>query len=238
MTDLRRGVVVQSEDLGEELLCGAVLSCGTGSAKVVVGGERGVLRVWEQAAWDFSGGAKVGVGSGESLDVLSAVPEGVGRANEDLVAVGLGDGKLRIVEVGRRKVAAELRHDELEGVVGVGFEIGGRMISGGGLVVKVWQESDGGSRDEGEDEAEGEKDDEDEEEKDDATTVVANGGGRRAAEEKENDEEEDISDGEEEDSAEEEVKGKRRQKKRKRNKKGRTATLDGGKRVLAFKGLD
>lgn len=35
----------------------------------------------------------------------------------------------------------EVRHDEVEGVLGLEFEVGGRMCSGGGAIVKVWEES-------------------------------------------------------------------------------------------------
>jgi len=50
-------------------------------------------------------------------------------------------GTIRIVQLGPNKIVGEtLRHDEVEGVVGLGFDVGGRLISGGGSIVKVWQE--------------------------------------------------------------------------------------------------
>jgi WD repeat-containing protein 55 len=76
-------------------------------------------------------------GGGESLDVLTNVPESISRHT---VAVGLGNGSVRIVQVGTNKITAEVKHDEVEAVVALGFESEGRMISGGGQVVKVWQE--------------------------------------------------------------------------------------------------
>lgn len=134
MTDLRKGVLVQSEDLGEELLSGAIVG-----GKFVVGGERGVIRMWQQGVWDQAE-EKVVVGRGESLDVLSAVAEGVGGMG-DMVAVGVGDGQIKFVDIGKRNVVAKVIHDEVDGLTGLGFDIDGRMISGGGQTIKVWQEN-------------------------------------------------------------------------------------------------
>lgn len=33
-----------------------------------------------------------------------------------------------------------LRHDEVESAVSLEFDVGGRLIGGGGSIVKVWQE--------------------------------------------------------------------------------------------------
>ena len=53
----------------------------------------------------------------------------------------VGDGTIRIVKLGVNKVTgALLRHDVVEAVVALGFDVGGRLISGGGSIVKVWQE--------------------------------------------------------------------------------------------------
>jgi hypothetical protein len=42
--------------------------------------------------------------------------------------------------LGQKKVVGEVIHDEVEGVIGLDFDVGGRMISGGGSIIKVWQE--------------------------------------------------------------------------------------------------
>lgn len=132
VTDLRKGVLTQSDDLDEELL-----SSATVGGMMAVGGERGVVRIWKQGEWDL-GDEKVVVDRGESLDVLSTVPEDLG----EMAAVGMGSGKIRLVDVRTRNALVEMSHDEVEGVVGLGFDTDGRMISGGGLVVKVWQQSE------------------------------------------------------------------------------------------------
>lgn len=201
MTDLRKGVLTQSEDLDEELLSSAAVG-----GKMAVGGERGVVRIWKQGQSDI-GNERVVVDRCESLDVLSAVPEEFG----EMAVVGMGSGKIRLVDVRKRKALAEMSHDEVEGVVGLGFDTDGRMISGGGLVVKVWQQS-------------GLDDNHDVE--DHAT--------ERLSDVNEADDS-DIVKGESTEEDEEEKGGKKR-KKRKRNKGKTIAGPKNG--ITAFKGLD
>lgn len=207
--DLRKGVLIKSEDQGEEILSSCVVD-----GKLVVGSEKGTLRVWQVGSWDDNEQTVAVVGRGASADVLAAVGE------ESVVAVGMDDGCVRFVDVERKKPKvlqeAEVRHDEVEGVLGLGFEVGGRMISGGGQVVQVWEESLG--MDDGEDE-------EDE------------GEGLRAVNGKRVNgfgSDEDGSKGGEVDSSEEEQR-KRKKKKRKRNKGN---IQSGQQHVMAFKGMD
>lgn len=204
MTDLRKGVLTQSEDLDEELLSSAAVG-----GKMAIGGERGVVRIWQQGEWDL-GDRRAVVDRGESLDVLCAVPEELG----EMVAIGMGSGKIRLVDVRKRKALPEMSHDEVEGVVGLGFDNDGRMISGGGLVVKVWQQSEL---------------DDDHDIDDEATEMLSGDGGVSEAGDS------DVVQGESSEEDEEEKGGKKR-KKRKRNK-GRTFV--GPKNgITAFKGLD
>ncbi|ORY01264.1 hypothetical protein BCR34DRAFT_494037 [Clohesyomyces aquaticus] len=221
VTDLRRGVMVRSEDQEEELLSSVMItglpSRGTSvGEKVLVGGGTGVLTLWERGVWDDQD-ARIVVdrspGGGESLDSIALVPEGVG-AGPNLVAVGLGNGGLRFVKIGPNNVVAELKHDELqaEAVVGLGFDVTGRMISGGGKMVKVWHEKVWID----------EEDDEDEEDE-------TNGISKRAHD---SDSDDDSDKHMEEESSEEEKSSKKR-KKRKRNK-GKQAKGNG---ILGFSGL-
>ncbi len=228
VTDLRRGVLVRSEDQEEELLsCVFVGGLGAKSGKgdkVVVGSGGGVVTLWERGVWDDQEERIIvdrgppGGGAGESLDTIALVPEGVGSVvgGGKLVAVGMGDGKVRLVELGRNKVVGEVRHDEVEGVAGLGFDVEGRMISGGGMVVKVWHEKVG-------------DDEEAEEEEGDGDLGVVKRPG-------------EVSDSEvgggsgDSDDSEEKPKERRRKKKRKRNK---GKDLNGRRPdVLVFKGLD
>ncbi|KAG8625528.1 hypothetical protein KVT40_007279 [Elsinoe batatas] len=149
VTDLRRGVLVQSEDQEELLLSSCIMrglsSKGTStSEKVIVGGGAGVATLWERGQWDdqderivVDKGFDKGQG-GESLDVLQVLPDGIGPGRT--VAVGLGDGRVRFVKIGPNKVIDQVRHDDIEGVVGLGFDVEGRLITGGGSTIKVWHE--------------------------------------------------------------------------------------------------
>ncbi|KAL4796097.1 WD40-repeat-containing domain protein [Aspergillus venezuelensis] len=152
VTDLRRGVLVRSEDQEEELISSTFISGlssgGTSRGeKVVVGGSSGVLTLWERGAWDDQDERiyveKGGAGGGESLETLSVVPDELGKGK--MIAIGLGSGKVKFVKMGMNKVVSELTHDETEGVIGLDFDVEGRMVSGGGQIVKVWHEAaDGG----------------------------------------------------------------------------------------------
>ncbi|KAL4998260.1 WD repeat-containing protein jip5 [Aspergillus recurvatus] len=147
VTDLRRGVLMRSEDQEEELVSstyiGGLSSSGTSRGeKVVVGGSSGILTLWERGAWDDQDEriyVERGAGGGESLETLTVVPEELGKGK--MIAAGLGSGKVKFIRMGMNKVVSELTHDETEGVIGLGFDVEGRMVSGGGQVVKVWHET-------------------------------------------------------------------------------------------------
>lgn len=216
VTDLRRGVLVKSEDQEEELLS-SVFVGGLPSRpgrskgeKVLVGSSSGVLTLWERGVWDDQDERIIvdgGRGGGESLDAIVVMPEGVGDGGKNVV-VGVGDGTIRIVKLGPNKVMGEpLRHDELEPVVGLGFDCEGRLISGGGSVVKVWSQKMSLEDDDGEDS------DEEEEE----------GTGKRKG-----------SDSEDADSSEEEEKGRKGRKKRRKANRGKNV----GNGIIGLKGLE
>ena len=221
--------MVRSEDQEEELLSSIMVTGlskkGTSvGEKVLVGGGNGVLTLWERGVWDDQD-ERITVdrskGGGESLDVITLLPEGVGPRGK-IAAVGLGNGGIRFVKLGPNKVIDELKHDELsqEGVIGLGFDVTGRLISGGGKTVKVWGEKTW--QDVTEDEAE-----EEEEEEEDVDEVPTNG---KRVHESESDKE---SDEEMEDSSEEEQKQKRKKRKKGKGKKQQQK----GHGILQFSGL-
>ncbi len=115
--------------------------------KVLVGGAGGVITLWEKGVWDDQDERIVVDKFGSLVERLAKVPEGIGglaqQGQQKLVAVGLGDGRVRFVRVGPNRVVQDMdvKHDDIEGVVALGFDVAGRMVSGGGQVVKVWMET-------------------------------------------------------------------------------------------------
>jgi hypothetical protein len=154
ITDLRRGVLVKSEDQEEELTTSLFVSGlkagGTSKGeKLLVGGAGGVITLWERGAWDDQDERIIVDGGRHAIESIAPVPEGVGgigcRGQQKMVAVGLEDGKIRFVKLGVNKVVQQLdvKHDDVEGVSALDFDIAGRMVSGGGQTVKVWHEAKG-----------------------------------------------------------------------------------------------
>ncbi|KAH8646565.1 WD40-repeat-containing domain protein [Tricladium varicosporioides] len=219
VTDLRRGVLVKSEDQEEELLS-SVFVGGLPSKpgrskgeKVLVGSSNGVLTLWERGVWDDQDERIIvdgGRGGGESLDSIVVMPEGVGDGRKNVV-VGVGDGTIRIVRLGPNKIIGEpLQHDEIEAVVALDFDVGGRLISGGGSIVKVWQEKMSLEEDE------------------EADEEVATS--KRPLDSSDSDDSDDVDS----DSSEDERGGRKQRKKRRRAKsKGNS-----GNGILKFKGLE
>lgn len=146
VTDVRRGVMIRSEDQEDELLSACFMT-GMGpknhrnNGMAVVGSGSGVLTLWDKGSWDDQQERIIvdgGKGGGESVDAMTKIPEHVSRGKK--VVCGMGDGSLRIVDIIRRKVdrSTFLRHDDMDAVVSLGFDNRGRLISAGGPTVKIW----------------------------------------------------------------------------------------------------
>lgn len=218
VTDLRKGIIRRSENQDDELVSSAYVTGlkASGSSqgeKLVVGGGSGVLTLWEKGAWDDLDERIVvdrSASGAESLDALTVIPDELGKGN--VVVAGQADGRIQFVEVGKNKVVSEARHDDLEGVIGLGFDVDGRMVSSGGSIVKVWDEAGAASQ--------GEEDEEQDE---------------SLAKKKRPTNSDVSSDDDEDDSDNNKTKGNGKRKKRKRTK-GKDQS--GGQHVMAFAGLD
>lgn len=220
VTDIRRGVLAKSEDQEEELLSSCVVrglsTRGTNvGSKVVIGSGVGVLSLWERGVWDDLDERIVldkGPQGGESVDALCTIPEGAAKmpGRGKGVVAGMGNGMVVVAEVGGHNGIVDVfKHDDVEGVVGVGFDVAGRMITGGGSVVKVWREKYG----------------EEEEEEEAEEELKGLNGVKRAKDS-------DSDDWEDEESSEEE-----KARKRKRRRKGKRLSGANGT-GFSFTGLD
>jgi WD repeat-containing protein 55 len=154
VTDLRKGIISTSEDQEAELttaICVQGLKKGGTSVgeKVLVGQGDGVVSLWERGVWGDQDERIVVNREQSGIESMVEVPLGFGKGklkmNEKLVAAGLEDGVVRFMRIGRNGILNEwdVRHDEIEGVVGLDFDVTGRLVSGGGQVVKVWTEAKG-----------------------------------------------------------------------------------------------
>jgi WD repeat-containing protein 55 len=215
VTDLRKGVITRSENQEEELVSsvyiGGLASGGTSRGeKLIVGGAGGVLTLWEKGAWDDQDEriyVDRGPRGGEALESLAVVPDDLGMGK--MIVVGQGDGSIAIVKMGINKVISTGTHDEMEGVTHLGFDVEGRMVSGGGQVVKVWHEA---------------RSSEDIDEQAAHKRILDSGSDEDSEEEKY-----------QHDSDEEREGGKRRRKR----KRGKGKDRSGGRHLTAlFKGLD
>ncbi|KAF5665142.1 WD repeat-containing protein [Fusarium heterosporum] len=229
VTDVRRGVLVRSENQEDELLSSCFVP-GMGpkghrdNGVLALGSGSGVLTMWDKGAWDdqqeriiVDGDKK---GSGESIDAMVFVPQDMGLGKK--VVCGLGDGGLRVVDLVTREVdvSVNLRHDHMESVVSLGFDSENRLISAGGKTVKLWEELS---------ELQGDNDDEEAEDDDDDSDVEDNGNGKRAAE--------SDSDSDSDGGSSRANKAERRAKRRKELQDRRLGPY-GANGVMSFEGLD
>lgn len=244
VSDLRAGKeAVESEDQEDDLLCAAYLP-GTGRRGAVrdalaVGGSTGVVTLWDRGSWDDQQDRMV-VDREESVDVLVSLPPGLGYGGREGKAVfaATGDGRVTMLDIGRREavLGGELRHDDVEAVVGAGFDCFDRLVTGGGKVVKIWEdlrELQGGDDDDSSDEEEEGDDDDDDDDSDDEDEGGDAKGTKREREE--SSEEESDSD---EDSDEE--RGRERRERERKRREAVAAKLGpmGAHGVLKFEGLD
>jgi WD repeat-containing protein 55 len=238
VTDVRRGIMVRSEDQEDELLCSTyVTGIGPKSNRnngvIAIGSASGVVTLWDRGSWSDQQERIIvdnARGGGESVDSMALVPPELGWGKK--LVVGVGDGSLRVVDLVRRDVDPTLtmRHDDSEGAIALGFDVEGRLISAGGKTVKVWEElsalqGHSGSEDDHDDE-DGDEDDgsDDDDDYSDGDESPKKGKKRTAGSDSESDSDSD----------------KEIQKRLKRKKAALDAKLGpmGAHGVLGFKDLD
>lgn len=238
VTDVRRGVLVRSEDQEDELL-GACFIHGIGPKKmrgngmVAIGSGSGVLTLWDKGSWDDQQERIIvdgGKGGGESVDAVVAVPRELGLGQK--VVCGVGDGSLRVVNLLTREVdrSVNLRHDDVEAVVSLAFDCENRLISAGGHTIKIWEELSAFQARKGED-ADDDDNSEDDSDEDGEEAEEMPQASKRAAESDSDDDDDDDSD----DDGVEEM--KRRAKRRKEIKNSKLGPM-GAHGIMGFSGLD
>lgn len=193
--------------MDEELTCSTLVG-----NKIVIGSERGVLRV--RNTDNFQEPAEnIPITGAEGVEAVCAIPDTLNVGDGGIkVITGMGNGSMGIVQLrkGKSKILREFSHDPIDAPESLGFvKVDGteRLVSGGGKVVKIWEEQKGAVN--GLIDLARESDDVDSDDSDDA-------------------------DGQEESSDEDEKPQKRRKKKRRGKGKGKHS--DHG--VMAFKGMD
>ena len=169
ITDFRMGVIVKmaTNNDEEELLSSVWVGKLRGKhfqqagEKIFLGSSTGLLTMWEKATQYDPEEEYVVVdkgmdgNGGESLECLAMVPDELGLVDAEqnkALACGLGDGRIKLMQLGwlKNREMVELRHDDVEPVFGIGFERQGRMITGGGKIVKIWQKTDDDKQEENE----------------------------------------------------------------------------------------
>ncbi|CCX07957.1 Similar to WD repeat-containing protein jip5; acc. no. A6RWR8 [Pyronema omphalodes CBS 100304] len=216
--------LARSEPQEDEILCSSFTAHAPsrntgGSEKVMTGTSSGVVTTWNKGFWeDHQERIPLSRKTGDSIDSIITLTEDFeisGAGYGTFFAAGSGDGKVRIVKMGGNKVGDLLEGLE-EGVSALAVDCDGRIVSGGGLVVKIWSEK----------EAQEVEEEEEEEEKE----------GKKRKGGDSDDDSDDDSDVEGESSDDEKEKKKR--KKRKRTGGKGKAKSAGVKNVHSFAGLD
>ncbi|KAL5601222.1 hypothetical protein BROUX41_006020 [Berkeleyomyces rouxiae] len=247
ISDMRKGVSDESGEQDEMLISMCYVAnmrarkASKASGLLVTGSDHGVLKTWDPANLEKPV-HKIKVKEGESLECMVPLPAALGMG--DKVACGFGDGVIRVVDLRTRKVVEDMTmsHDALSGepVIALAVDCYGRLISGGGQIVKVWEdlaELQANGDEESEEDEDDDEDDEENDSEDDQTEPKTNG--KRTREDSDSDAEEDEEDESEDDSGDDSDDGERaRRLEQKEAAKKRKLGPMGAHGILKFDGLD
>lgn len=239
-TALSRSEDQEDEFLSSCYVSNAPSRSKSNTERVIAGTAGGVVTVWNRGFWeDHQDRIPIARATGDSVDALMALPEGwkapaASGGWGTYFAAGSGDGKVRVVKMGSNRIVATMAHsfskDEAkaiaggkvkegdyeagleEGVVALGLDCDGRIISGGGEVIKVWSPAERG--DEAEDAGREEK--------------------RKIGSDSDSDRDDSDADSDNDRGGKEK---KKRKKKKRKGGKGKAKSV-GVKNVISFAGID
>lgn len=126
--DIRKGVLKESEDQEDEILCG----CMAGEKTGVFGMSEGVLTLWNEYWEDQQNRIRV------SKDTVDCVING---EDDEIVYAGCGDGFVREVNVRTAKVLKQYKHSK-DSVDMLDFDYNYHLVTADTEVIKVWKKKD------------------------------------------------------------------------------------------------
>lgn len=126
--DIRKGVLKESEDQEDEILCG----CMAGEKTGVFGMSEGVLTLWNEYWEDQQNRIRV---SKETVDCI------INGEDDDVVFAGCGDGYVREVNVRSCKVVKQYLHSK-DAVDMVDFDYNYHLVTADTDVIKVWKKKE------------------------------------------------------------------------------------------------
>ena len=126
--DIRKGVLKESEDQEDEILCG----CMAGEKTGVFGMSEGVLTLWNEFWEDQQNRIRL------SKDTVDCV---IGGEDDDIVFAGCGDGIVREVNVRTCKIINQYMHSK-EAVDMLDFDYNYHLVTADTDMIKVWKKKD------------------------------------------------------------------------------------------------
>lgn len=126
--DIRKGVLKESEDQEDEILCG----CMAGEKTGVFGMSEGVLTLWNEYWEDQQNRIRL------TKDTVDCI---IGGEDDDIVFAGCGDGIVREVNVRTCKIVNQYMHSK-EAVDMLDFDYNYHLVSADTDIIKVWKKKE------------------------------------------------------------------------------------------------